>query len=407
MSCAKTELCIFDGPSPQVVVDSSCFEEIFPVNSITGSKDTDIQFNILASNTDYLDLNDTLLYVQVKVEIDGKNMEPGADVTPTNYMFHTLFEDVILTLNNEKIEGGNKHYTHKALFDTILNLNADTKNTNLDSIGYNKDDSVRSKWISESKKFAMCGALQLDFFDQPKYLIPGVNVLLRLMRNKNSLSLISTKSKPKLYFTDARLYVRRVKVEPSVLMGHQIGLNTQNAIYPIRKTSFVRTTLPSGISNYYKEQIFPDSRLPKFIVVAFQSSSQYSGAYTESVATFKNMDVRSLSLMRSTDFRETYNQDFSNNYVTTYAQSIIRNMGFLDKNLNNGITLEDFKNLYPFFTFVLAPDFDIHQTQVPKQGNLRLDIKFNSPLTEPGELLIYGVFDGEIQINKSRMVIHG
>jgi hypothetical protein len=286
-------------------------------------------------------------------------------------------------------------------------LNTDTKNTNLASIGYNTSDAERAKWIAGSKKFAMCGGLQLDFFDQPKYLIPGVNVLLRLIRNKNGMSLISAKSKPKLHFIDARLYVRRVKVEPSVLMGHQIGLNTQNAIYPIRKTSFVRTTLPMGISSYYKEQIFPDSRLPKFVVVAFQSSNQYGGAYAESAAKFKNMDVSSMSLMRSTDYRETYNQDFTSNYVTTYAQSILRNMGFLDKNLNNGITLDDFKDLYPFFTFVLAPDFDINQAQVPKQGNLRLDIKFNTALTEPGELLIYGVFDGEVQINKSRMVIHG
>ena len=65
MSCAKTELCIFDSALPQVVVDSTNFEEIYPINALEGS--SDIQFNIIGSNTDYLDLNDTLLSVTVKV----------------------------------------------------------------------------------------------------------------------------------------------------------------------------------------------------------------------------------------------------------------------------------------------------------------------------------------------------
>ena len=65
MSCAKTELCIFDSALPQVVVDSTSFEEIYPINALEGK--SDIQFTIVGSNTDYLDLNDTLLSVSVKV----------------------------------------------------------------------------------------------------------------------------------------------------------------------------------------------------------------------------------------------------------------------------------------------------------------------------------------------------
>ena len=65
MSCAKTELCIFDSAAPQVVIDSAVFEEIFPINSVTDG--SDVEFSITGSDTEYLDLNDTLLYVQVKV----------------------------------------------------------------------------------------------------------------------------------------------------------------------------------------------------------------------------------------------------------------------------------------------------------------------------------------------------
>ena len=113
MICGKTELCIFDRPSPQAVVEYVSFEDVYPKNSITNG---DIEFVIRGSNTEYLDLNDTLLYVQLKVtDPQGKELDANNDVTPSNYLFHTLFKDVIVNFNNFKIEGGNNTYLHKAL----------------------------------------------------------------------------------------------------------------------------------------------------------------------------------------------------------------------------------------------------------------------------------------------------
>ena len=406
MACAKSELCIFDHALPQVVIENSVFEEIFPINTISGVNNSDIEFNIISSTSDYLDLNDTLLYIQVKVVgSDGKELAKDVDVTPSNYLFHTLFKDVVLSLNSEKIEGGNNDYTYKALLETILNYNNDTKKTSLTSIGYDESDAVRKGWIKESKVLNMCGSLQLDFFDQPKYLIPGVNVFLRLQRNASSFSLISPTLKPKIICLESKLYVRRVKVEPSVLIGHQMGLNSMNAVYPYRKTKFVSYTIASGSSSFYKDQIFGDTRLPKFILVTFQKASQYSGNYNEDISTYQHFNVSSITLSRNTDYRENYTQDFpNNNYITTYVSSMIRNMGHLDRNLNSGITATNFKSTYPFFTFVLAPDFDIYQTQLQKQGNLRIDIKFEAA-TESINLLVYGVFDADIQINKNRTIL--
>ena len=221
-------------------------------------------------------------------------------------------------------------------------------------------------------------------------------------RTDSSFSLKSARAKFNLDILDARLYVRRVKVEQSVMIGHQIGLSKQNAIYPFRQTQLTSVNLAVGSTSYYQDQIFSDGRLPKFILIAFQNGSQYTGSFTEDTGTYKNFNITSLSLTRNSDFREVYTQSFENdNYVTTYASSIIRNMGLLDKNLNNGITLEQFKSTYPFFTFVLAPDFDVNQTQLPKHGNIKIEVKFNAALERSAALLIYGVFDSEVQINKN------
>ena len=409
MACAKTELCIFDSAMPQIVVENACFQEIFPMNAINTNSSPDIEFNITASQTDYLDLNDTLLYVKLKVtDKEGKDLAKDVVVTPAQYTFYTLFKDAILTLNSDRIEGGNGTYMYKALIENMITYACDVKDTNMNSVGYEADEEDRKKWIAESKLFEMCGPLQFDFFDQPKYLIPGVNVNIRLQRTKPGFSL-NTGDKNldlKIQLQEAKLMVRRVKVDPSVLMGHQVGLNSKNAIYPIRKSQVVRYTISKGSSVFFKDQIFGDLRLPKFVLVTFQSTSQNIGTFSEDCSYFKHFNVTNLTLSRNTDYRESYTQDFSKNlYTMSYVQSIIRNMGLLEKNLSCGISQKDFKDYCPFFTFVLAPDFDIHTKQLPKQGNLQLDIKFGEALPESAVAIIYGVFDDEIQINKNRTII--
>ena len=151
MICAKSELCIFDQASPQVVIENASFEDVFPMNSIKDSS-ADIEFYINGSTTEYLDLNDTLLYISIKI-VDGekKDLLDAADVVPSNYMLHALFKDVILTLNTTKIEGGNGTYAQKAIIETVLNYDTDNKNTILTTLGYHSSDANRKKSIEKSK----------------------------------------------------------------------------------------------------------------------------------------------------------------------------------------------------------------------------------------------------------------
>jgi hypothetical protein len=406
MSCAKSELCIFDGALPQAVIESFSFEELYPVNTISG-KEVDIEFCINGSASDYLDLNDTLLYVEVKaIAEDGTKLVAKADCTPSNYFFGTLFKDVVLMFNSERIEGGNNVYAYKYIIESLINYSSDTIDTCLQSIGVDSNVEVRKLWLDSSKTFGMCGPIQLDFFDQPKYLLPGVSVRMKFKRSPSSFCLTSNTLKPQLQITDAKLFVRRVKVDPSVLIGHQIGLNSKNARYPIRQTEVIVYSMSEGVTSFYKDQMFGDMRIPKFVLITFQVTSNINGSYKTDPTEFKHLSVGSMTLSQGNEFRETFVQDFDkDSFVTSYVTSIIRNMGYLEKNMNIGITIDDFKNKYPFFTFVLSPDFDIHQTQLPRHGNLRLDIKFNKAIEKGAAVIIYGIFDSEIQINKNRGII--
>jgi hypothetical protein len=95
----------------------------------------------------------------------------------------------------------------------------------------------------------------------------------------------------------------------------------------------------------------------------------------------------------------------TNDVVLPYVQSIIRNLGHMNLNNNIGITINDFVNSYPFFIFNLSPDFDYRIKQVPKNRNLLLDVKFKEPLKKPKNIIIFGIFDDEVQITKNRNII--
>lgn len=86
-------------------------------------------------------------------------------------------------------------------------------------------------------------------------------------------------------------------------------------------------------------------------------------------------------------------------------KSIIHNTQHLNTNMNNGIDLEKFKSGYTFFTFNLTPDFDINQCQMPRDGNLRLELKFGGTLAQAINVIVYATFDSKIEITKDRAII--
>jgi len=111
----KSELRIFDKLSPQVVIESAIFHDVHPSTSLA-SNSTSIEFLIHGSLNEYLDLNDTPLYIKCKAtKDDGTNLD--VDTVPTNFTLNSLFSDVTLALNEVVIGGGNQLYTYKATIE--------------------------------------------------------------------------------------------------------------------------------------------------------------------------------------------------------------------------------------------------------------------------------------------------
>ena len=417
MICAgKSELEIFGQSPKQSVVNSGFFVDFQPSAGLD-PKTTSIEFDIKGSETDYLDLNDSILYIRFKVtNSDGTAIDDNSAVKPTNYMLNAMFTDVVLSLNGVVIEGGGQMYPYKATIESIFNFNEDAKRLQLLPAGFSDDENERGKWIEKSKLHELAGALRLDFFNQPKYLIPRVDVHLELKVNKSSFILIKTDADPAvdpiIQLAQATLYARRVRVDPAVSLGHDIGLRNKNACYAFSRGEVRSATIAAKSHFFTKDNVFGHTVIPKFVVVGMVKSSAYTGDYKEAPFNFEHFNLGSIGLYRdgqAIPFRDIYQTDFDKRLFTkTYVQSIISNTQHLNTNLNNGISMDDFKNNgYALFTFNLAPDYDIHNRQSIADGNLRLDIKFRKMTAVAINVIIYGLFDDEIQITKDRAVIKG
>ena len=419
MISGKSELQLFGEPPKQGVVNNAAFVDYLPVTAL-GDGITNIEYQIQGSDVDYLDLNDSFLCLKLKVlNDDNSNLDAASKTHATNYFLNALFSDVKLFLNETLIEGGSPTYAYKSTIESIFNFNEDAKRIQLLPGGFSDEVDEREKWIKNSTSCEVIGALRLDFFSQPKYILNKVNVRIELNLSKNEFGLTmpagdaALAKKPKIRIYAASLYVRRVQVDPAVRIGHEIGLKTQNAMYPYQKSEVITGAIAAKSLFYTKDNVFGHTQMPKFVVVGMVRGDAYNGDYEQDPFHFGAFNVLSLGLYRDGEpvpTRKIYNCDFPGNRVTeAYFTSIILNTQHFNTNMNNGIRMEDFKQDggYTFYTFNLAPDFDMHQRQQIADGNLRLEIRFRKETAVAINVIVYGLFDGLVEITGDRKVVKG
>lgn len=115
---------LFKVPPTDTTVESTFFAEFKPVVNIQDS-DAKIEFRISGNSTQYLDLNDSFLFLTVKVvDKDGSNVTSN-DISTVNNFMHSLFSQVDLYINNQLISTTNNFYAYKAYVESLLSYGSD------------------------------------------------------------------------------------------------------------------------------------------------------------------------------------------------------------------------------------------------------------------------------------------
>lgn len=251
--------------------------------------------------------------------------------------------------------------------------------------------------------------LHLDLCEQPRLLLNGVEMRIRLIRNETSYFLQATDNlkKYKVSLEKVSLFARKVKPPPHMLLDHAQKLKTSNALYPIRRVWMKSYIIQQGITSDVVQNCFMGT-LPRRIIVGLVKSKAFNADLTEDPFYFKPFAISELSL--DIDGRQeptvAYKPDFSKQMVRReYFNLLESTLGScLDKD-TNGITLEDYLKGKTFFAFSISDFSTSDDSTLPKQqGNINLRLRFAEALTENVNLILYAEFENQIEVDSTRSV---
>ena len=424
--CTKSELDLFNVPATQTAIESSQWVEHRPLTSLSDS--APIEFVITGSGEEYVDLSETYLQVTAQVtkpdgsDLATKNQDgtDGADIGigPVNNWLHSLFSQVDLSLNGRLITPSTNTYPFRAYMETLLTYGPAAKKSHLtgslwykdtaghmdDSANANEGFSSRRKWIKNSRSVTMIGRPHVDLCFQDRLILNGVDMKMRFVRSKDVFNLMGN---GRVVIEDMSLFVRKVRVHPSVQLGHIKALDKTTAKYPVKRVETKVFSIPKHNMSANQENLFL-GQLPNRIVLGLVENTAFSGVVDKTPFNFQHYDI---------DFMALYvdgvqipskplQPDFAGeNHMRSYA-SLFNGTGLMSKDQGNDISRDEYGRGYTLFAFDLTPDLsDSGHFQLVKHGNLRLELHFKTQLPQTVNAIVYAEFDNVIEIDKARNVL--
>ena len=274
----------------------------------------------------------------------------------------------------------------------------------------NEGLSNRRNLMGEEKNIDMIGYLHCDVFNQDKLLINGVEVRVRLVRSRDSFCLMDPTGLYTARITEAALFVRRVRLSPSIILAHEKALSKTTAKYPLTRVEVKAITMHSGIHGETLDNVIL-GQLPKRIIVGFVENKAFNGDKNLNPFNFKNFNINYLCLYIDGVQvpSKPLQPDFKTNnmYIDAY-HTLFSGTGIHYLNEGNSISREAYANGYCLFAFDLTPDLSANQDthwNLVKHGSVRIDVRFDDPLSSTVNCIIYAEYENILEIDLSRQVL--
>ena len=326
--CEKSEVDLFSIPPTQLSLEKGRWIDYRPLSSGTND-DSAITF-LIAGTDEYIDLSKTILVVEGRViqGSDGNNLSGGtqSNIAPVNNFLHSLIKQVDVYLNGKQVTPAMGTHAYRAYLETLLNYDVSAKKSQLSSALYFKDTpgqmgevgsepstitikkssvegtapapkvmipgsgnqgfAKRRKFITESKKFALSGPIFSDVFMCDRLLLNKLELKVVINRSPNTFCLMDknisadtyTGPYPQVKLSDVILKIRKVKVDDVVSVANELALKRTPALYPIRRVECKALSIPTGLPNVRKDNIFSGT-IPKSFVFGLVDAEAYNGKY--------------------------------------------------------------------------------------------------------------------------------
>jgi hypothetical protein len=311
--------------------------------------------------------------------------------------------------------------------ETLLTYGPAAKNSQLTAALYYKDTATRLddgdphaanangglknryRFFDNGGIVDMIGCIHSDLFFQEKYLPSDVGMRLRLVRSKNSFCLMSDNAQAafKIKMHDCKLFVRKIKLSPSVFVAHAKALEVGNAKYPIRRVICKTFTVPTGNLDFSQENLFT-GQLPTRLVIGCVDNDAYNGSYAKNPFNFKHYNLNQIKVYL--DGQQQHIKPLEPNFTTNQTvgsyMSLFSGTGKQQRDEGNDISREDYSGGYTLYAFDLTPDLaEEGHFNLSREGSVRVDLKFAVGLPNTINVIAYAEFENVIEIDRNRNVI--
>lgn len=348
---------------------------------------------------------------------DGSKPAVTDMIAPSNLILHTLFNQVDVQIQQQLVSStGGQMYGYKAYIETLLDYGRGLKESKLQMEGYYKDtagfmeDTESQANIGWAERRILSigvrgveleGAILSDLCQQPRLIVNGVELQIKLWSAKDEFTLMSSEegSAYRIQFVEAYFCVCKITPIPAVLLAHAELLKEKPAIYPFTRTKMKAFQLSKGQYSFHLEDM---SNVPNDLVVAMVNADSYSGSYSSNPYTFQHYDLSSLGVYLDDESipAKPLKMNFTQrNYLAAYG-AIFNTY----EEEGNFISRAKFPEGYSLFVFRLLPDHLPPFLPSSVRGNVKLSGNFDKPLPENVTLLVYAKFPALLTIDTTRNV---
>lgn len=427
MHCAKSEYLYFQEEEVSNWVKRSFVREYTPISSIVHGNP--IEFNVPGADLMHLELGTSYIYIRGKITMaNDTNFAANAAVGPVNLALHSLFSNIDVELCGKIVSEPNSLYMFRAYLETLLTFPKECMDTQLqnaiwykdtashmqefalDNTGANAGFKKRAALFAESRDVEMIGRPHCDLFNVGVTIPSRCNLKLRLHQNKDSLVVKCPATDQQLYkfvITEARFMVPTEEVSAELAAKIEQGLHVQNIHIPMKRVTMKTLTVPRGQATILHDNIYL-GQIPERIVIGLLSDAAMSGSYSLNPFNFQHFNLNYLALYVNGEMMPArpYQPNFRNNqYIRDYL-SLFEGTRTLFSEKSIDINREEYPAGFTLWIFDLSADHACGVcTGPPRNGNVRVELKFAEATTETVNVLCYAEFRTFIEIDKYRSLI--
>ena len=417
LECSKSEIDLFTIPETQVSIEDNYYTRVNPVTAVT-SDTAPIEFSINSSTDHFIDPTNVFLYIRFAVQkADGSATSDTYGCYPETNTLHTLFRDVEVFINESKVTSGSSNYAYRSYIENLLSFTSNEKKSKLTTEGFYSETerpNVLGKYSALKKKvFEGYGRLHLDLFHQPRLILSGSNIKLKLFRN--NVEFVIKKETADgiplaIKIEETYLNVRRVKLSPHEHIHIENTLSKVSAKYPISRVEVKTFTIASGINSLMLNNVV-SGKLPNRIIYGLTTHSGFTGSYIKPNFVFNHHNLKATSLyINGSLFIQPTISSFSDD--NTELSKHVRAYYSLFHELSDAsdlvdISYDEFKDSCCLYSIDITQDrcTDLTRHLNPvKSGNISLNFEFAAPITGPLTVVTYLEYSGLIQLDKARQV---